>query len=236
MQARIVSTPATQRLTSTRLKSLVLVHGAATGPCVFDGWSDAFPGVTLEAVDLHAGLNVAEAGMANYEACTVRAAEGLPRPLALLGWSMGGLVAMLAARRIGPEILVLLEPSAPAGVPAGPLERAELHPHPGLYDGEEVYGPFPPGVRPRPESALARAERKRGLPVTELPASTLVVYGDSLPQERGRALAHRYGAAELHLPDADHWALVREPTARLAIAAALERVAAARSQCRGSTA
>ena len=81
------------------LRSLILVHGAGSGPWVFDGWTAAFPGVELEAIDLHAGLEVGEAAMSNYAAVVARAADLVPRPVGLCGWSMGGLVAMLAARQ-----------------------------------------------------------------------------------------------------------------------------------------
>src|SRR5437762_13618365 len=93
------------------LKSLVLAHGSGSGPWVFDGWAEAFPGVTVAAPDLQEGLDVAHASMADFAAAIVAAAEGLPRPLALCGWSLGGLAAMMAAERVRPERLGLLEPS-----------------------------------------------------------------------------------------------------------------------------
>jgi pimeloyl-ACP methyl ester carboxylesterase len=149
--------------------------------------------------------------MWNYEAVLYRAAESLRRPLALCGWSMGGLVAMLAARRVEPELLVLLEPSAPGEVQGFDLDvRVE----PGTFDPEAVYGPFPAGVRARPESALARAERKRGLSVPELAFPTLVVSGADFAEERGRRVAERYGAEELRLAGASHWDLVLDPELR----------------------
>jgi thioesterase domain-containing protein len=114
----------------------------------------------VEAVDLMAGLNVAEASMSNYVAVIVRAAEWLPRPVALCGWSSGGLAAMMAARQAEADFLILLETSPPGEV-QGFDESVELRP--GTFDPEEMYGAFPPGMRARPESLLARAERKRGV-------------------------------------------------------------------------
>jgi pimeloyl-ACP methyl ester carboxylesterase len=166
------------------------------------------------APDLHAGLNVAEAAMSNYAAVAVRAAEWVRRPCALVGWSSGGLVAMLAARRVEPELLVLLEPSRPAEV-QGVDERVE--PSPGTFDPEAVYGPFPPGIRARPESSFARTERKRGVSVPELPGPALVVSGDNFSEERGRAVAERYGAEELTFPGRSHWDLVLDPEAIAAV-------------------
>ena len=175
------------------------------------------PGHELDTVDLHAGLNVAAASMWNYEAVATRACDGLERPLALLGWSMGGLVAMLAARRVGPDALVLLEPSPP-----GESANGEV-PDEGLYDPEEAYGPFPDGMRARPESRYARAEREHGIPVASVPERTLVVSGDEFAEERGAAVARRYGVEELHVAGLDHWGLVRDERVHAAIADWLAR-------------
>ena len=189
------------------MRSLILVHGAGSGPWVFDGWAEALSGFELEPVDLHAGLNVGEAAMSNYAAVVARAADWLPRPLAICGWSMGGLIAMLAARQARADRLVVLEPS-----PSGELQGfdAEIPLERGTFDPEEVYGPFPPGVRSRPDSRLARAERRRGVSLPSLPCKALVVFGDEFADDRGRAVARRYGAEQLAFPGLDHWALVRD--------------------------
>jgi hypothetical protein len=39
--------------------SLLLVHGAGSGPWIFHGWVRAFPGIKVATVDLHAGIEVA---------------------------------------------------------------------------------------------------------------------------------------------------------------------------------
>jgi pimeloyl-ACP methyl ester carboxylesterase len=195
-------------------RSVLLVHGAGSGPWVFDGWRGAFGDVETVALDLHAGLQIAEASMQNYEAAVAATAGLLERPLVIVGWSMGGLAAMMAARRVEPEALVLLEPSPPAEI-QGYDDHVE--PAPGTFDPEEVYGPFPPGVAKRPESALARAERKRGVPVRRLPNRTIVVYGREFPDERGRLLAAHYGV-DAKATGADHWELVLGPEARTAAA------------------
>jgi pimeloyl-ACP methyl ester carboxylesterase len=190
---------------------VVALHGAGSGPWVFADWR--LPGHELEAIDLHAGLNVAAASMWNYEAVAARACDGIERPFALLGWSMGGLVAMLAARRVEPDALVLLEPSPP-----GESANGEV-PDEGLYDPEDAYGPFPDGMRARPESRYARAEREHGIPVASVPERTLVVSGDEFAEARGAAVARRYGAAELHVDGLDHWGLVLDPGVQEEIAA-----------------
>jgi hypothetical protein len=155
--------------------------------------------------------------MENYAAAVAARSWLLPRPVALCAWSMGGLAAMMAAERAEPAGLVLLEPSAPAEVRG---EHA-VDPAEGAFDPETVYGPFPPGVLARPESSLARAERERGISVPALPGRTLVVYGDEFAEERGRALARRYGTEELEIRGASHWDLVLRPDVRAQIAARL---------------
>jgi hypothetical protein len=69
-------------------------------------------------------------------------------------------------------------------------------------------------MRARPESLLARGERKRGISVPSLPCPALVVYGDQLAEERGRRLAAHYGADELAFPGLDHWGLVLDERVR----------------------
>jgi hypothetical protein len=202
------------------LASLLLAHGAGSGPWVFAGWPAAFSDLEVEVPDLQAGLNVAEAAMSNYAAVVVRDADWLPRPLALCGWSSGGLAAMLAARQAEADLLILLETSPPGEVQgfddSVPLE-------PGTFDPEATYGAFPPGMRARPESSLARAERKRGVSVPSLPCPALVVYGDEFAEERGRRLAAHYGAEELACPGLDHWGLVRDERVRTGLTDYLSR-------------
>jgi pimeloyl-ACP methyl ester carboxylesterase len=187
------------------LASVLLVHGAASGPWVFDRWLDRFAEARTEAVDLQVGLDVAHASMRDYADRLTSAAEALPRPLAMCGWSMGGLVAMMAAARVEPACLVLLEASPSAEIQGTHPEVELAH---GTFDGAATYGGFPDGVRSRPESLLARAERKRGISVARLPGPTLVVSGREFPRERGRLLAEAYGCDELAFPELDHWGLV----------------------------
>jgi dienelactone hydrolase len=141
--------------------------------------------------------------MLNYEAVVGGDALLMRRPLCVVGWSMGGLAAMMAAHRVEPDALVLLEPSPPGEVQGFDATAALEE---GTYDPEKTYGPFP--VPARADSALARSERKRGISVPALGCRTLVVYGDEFAAERGRPVAAFYGAEELHLPGASHWDLV----------------------------
>jgi pimeloyl-ACP methyl ester carboxylesterase len=187
------------------LACVLLVHGAASGPWVFDRWLDRFAEPRTEAVDLQAGLDVAHASMRDYADRLASAAEGLPRPIAVCAWSMGGLVAMMAAPRVEPDCLVLLEASPSVEIQGTHPDVELAH---GTFDGEATYGAFPDGVRSRPESLLARTERKRGMSVARLPGPTLVVSGREFPRERGRLFVEAYGCDELVFPELDHWGMV----------------------------
>jgi pimeloyl-ACP methyl ester carboxylesterase len=194
--------------------SLLLVHGAGSGPEIFERWPSHFPGVDVDAVDLHAGLVVGRASMRNYAAAVAGRANLLPSPRAICGWSMGGLAVMMAAELAGAARLVLLESSAPAEVLG---VHDDVTPAEGTFDPVEVYELPREGLATRPESTLARAERKRGISVPELPCPSLVVYGDEYTDERGRAIAAQYGADERHFPGLDHAGLVLDPKVPAAV-------------------
>jgi dienelactone hydrolase len=171
--------------------------------------------VSFAAVDLQAGLDVAKARHADYAAAVVRAAAGLPDPVALCGWSMGGLVVLEAAQRLELHSVVLIEPSPPAEVQGF---DGSVEPHPGVFDPEEAYGPFAAGMAARPESLLARAERKRGISVPSLACPSLVIAGDEFRRERGSAVAELYGSELVEFGGLGQWDLVRSPDVRVAVA------------------
>jgi len=171
--------------------------------------------VAVTAVDLHAGLDLAHASHADYAGAVVAAGRSLPAPVALCGWSMGGLAVLQAADSVRAHSVVLLETSPPAEA-QGVDESVE--PRPGVFDPEEVYGAFPPGVRARPESLLARLERKRGISVPSLACPSLVVTGEEFREERGAPVAEVYGSELIDFPGLSHWDLVRSPEVRRAVA------------------
>ena len=103
--------------------------------------------------------------MSDYAADIAKLCDGLPEPPVLLGHSMGGLVAQLAARRAEIRALVLLAPSPPWGVVGSSLEEAAT------AFGVQIAGPLlvrRAGARPRPDAHLqprpdaqGRAARRR---------------------------------------------------------------------------
>jgi pimeloyl-ACP methyl ester carboxylesterase len=199
--------------------SLLLVHGAGSGPWVYDEWASAFPSLTVEAVDLQEGLVVERASMDDYAERVIAAARAMPGAVAICGWSMGGLVVLQAAQAVQPHSVVLLEASAPAEVqglnPAVQLVR-------GVFDPEAEYGKFPDGIKARPESLLARAERKRGISVPSLPCPALVIASADFLDERGRPLADLYGAELVEFSELGHFDLVLNAAPRHAVASFFE--------------
>jgi pimeloyl-ACP methyl ester carboxylesterase len=153
--------------------------------------------------------------MSDYAERVVAAARVLPQPASLCGWSMGGLVVLQAAARVRPHSAILIEASPPGEIQGfhGDVAMAG-----GTFDPEAVYGRFPAGLEARPESSLARAERKRGISVPSLPCPSLVICGDEFRDERGRPIASLYGSEERDFPGLDHWDLVRDRRVREAIA------------------
>ena len=104
---------------------------------MFEGWAESFPGLEVVAVDLLDGLDVAHASHEDYAKAVVDVALPLPAPVALCGWSMGGLAVLQAAERFEAHSVVLLESSPPAEA-QGVDESVE--PRAGAFDPEEVYG------------------------------------------------------------------------------------------------
>jgi pimeloyl-ACP methyl ester carboxylesterase len=166
-------------------------------------------------VDLQDGLAVEHTSMLDYAEGVVAAALALPQPVAICGWSMGGLVALQAAEQARPHSVILLEPSAPAEIQG---YHADVPLTEGTFDPEAEYGQFPDGIPARPESLLARAERKRGISVASLPCPSLVIASQDFPDERGRAVANLYRAELIEFPDLGHFDLVLQPAPRAAVA------------------
>jgi pimeloyl-ACP methyl ester carboxylesterase len=194
--------------------SLLLVHGAGSGAWIYQDWPDSFPSLPVVAVDLQEGLDAGSASMGDYADRVVSRAHGLPEAVALCGWSMGGLVVLLAAQRMRPAGVILIEAGPPAEIQGF---HADAEAVPGTFDPEAVYGPFPAGVRARPESSLARADRKRGISIPALLCPSLVIYGDDFREDRGKKIARLYRSLERDCPGLGHWGLIRDRRVRDAI-------------------
>ena len=208
---------------------VILVHGAASSAGVWRYWLDGLAdrGWPAYALDLRghgasADVDLRRVRMDDYVEDVAQLVGQLGRRPVLIGWSMGGLVAVMAAARDLASACVGLAPSAPArsADPAAWLR-------PGTF-GPEEYGitrPDPADQAMMPdldleertvalaslgrESRWARDERARGIVVESLPCPLLIVTGTE-DRQWPRA---RY--ADLHLPaafveadGASHWGLV----------------------------
>jgi pimeloyl-ACP methyl ester carboxylesterase len=137
---------------------VVMVHGAFCGGWAFDAFRASFESAGCQVVcpDLRGhgagepATALAGISMADYAADVATLCAGLPEPPVLLGHSMGGLVAQLAARRTPLNGLVLLAPSPPWGVAAGTLEEAAT------AFGVQLLGPFAGGALEPDRSLMAR--------------------------------------------------------------------------------
>jgi pimeloyl-ACP methyl ester carboxylesterase len=111
---------------------IVMVHGAFVGGWSFELFRKPFEAAGHEvfAPDLrgHGAHDSAEAvigvSIRDYARDIAEFCRTLKAPPILIGHSMGGLVAQLAARRVKPQALVLLAPSPSWGLAGWSLEEA----------------------------------------------------------------------------------------------------------------
>lgn len=215
--------------------AVVLVHGAATSAGIWRFWRERLEahGFPTRALDLrgHGAAPCDDLGrvsMADYIADVQAVAARLPAPPILVGWSMGGLVALMYGA-IAPTLGVLaLAPGTP-----GPLLEAPASQPPaaGVY-GPESYGitsvtspdqPTMPDLDAEEvavalaslgsESAFARQERRCGIwfHPRGFTGGVLVAAGERdelLPPAACRRVARFLNAAYLELRGASHWGLV----------------------------
>lgn len=112
--------------------SIVMVHGAFCGGWTFDQFRQPFEraGLRVSAPDLpgHAASAprgaVAGLSMNDYADSLADLIAAEPEPPILIGHSLGGLVAQMAAQHRPIAALILLAPSPPWGVLGGSLEEA----------------------------------------------------------------------------------------------------------------
>jgi pimeloyl-ACP methyl ester carboxylesterase len=208
---------------------IILVHGAANGAAIWNFWQQelAVHGWASYAIDLrgHGGsttIDLSHTSMLDYADDVRAVAQQLKRAPIVMGWSMGGLVALMAAAAGLATVCITLAPSTPARRrdPAVALRTGEF--------GAEEYGIIsrdPEEQRAMPdldreerllalaslgrESRLARDERKAGIVIDSLPCPLLLITGTAdraWPPERYRDLWLK--ADHLSAEGASHWGLV----------------------------
>ncbi len=232
---------------------VILVHGAANSARVWTLWQDelARRGWSSHAIDLRGHghsepIDLSTTKMGDYADDVVEVARTLRRDPVVLGWSMGGLVAMMAAARCGAQACVGLAPSTPVRV-----RDASIALRTGVFGAEEYeiigrdpdHQPAMPDLdRPErsialeslgPESRLARDERQAGIVVGRIGCPLLIVTGTADQQwPRRRYDDLPIPADHVAVEDASHWGLVLNrrllPVMATALTAWLEKRAATR--------
>jgi len=207
----------------------VLVHGAANSAGIWRFWQQALAerGWASFALDLRGHgrsgpHDLSTTSMRDYAADVCSLTVQLRPPPVLLGWSMGGLVALMAAAEAGAAACVCLAPSAPA-----PQADVSIAPRAGEFGPEEygLTGDVASDERAMPdldgeerqiaraslgrESRWARDERQAGIVVAAVRCPLLIVTGTadrSWPLSRYRDVP--LAAGWLSVEGASHWGLV----------------------------
>ena len=164
---------------------VVLVHGAANSSAVWRYWQEALAerGWSSHALDLRghgeSEGSVDGATMSDYADDVAAFAAGLPATPVLIGWSMGGLVAVMVAARGAARACVGLAPSTPAAtrdetveIRPGAFGAAEY----GITSRDPVDQPTMPDLDSEErsvaieslsvESRMARDDRRAGIVIT----------------------------------------------------------------------
>lgn len=232
VEARLPGAPAAR-------PPIFMVHGACSSSWVWQAWQEALAELGwasyAPALRGHRGspdADLSTVGMGDYLDDVLAAARQLPGPPVVMGWSMGGLLALMyAARPDAPcQGLVVLGPSTPAELQE-PASAAELAAIPNVF-GPGYYGirdTVAASRRAMPElteeegqqvvslmgqeSGAARRERKAGIavPAQAVRCPLLVVAGARDPQypvSACRRLADYYRGGLLEVPEAGHMGLV----------------------------
>jgi len=213
----------------TSRPAIVLIHGAANSALVWTFWQRelAAQGWSSYAIDLRGHgrsdlIDLSRTTMRDYAADVRSLAIQLIQKPVIIGWSMGGLVAMMVAATGHATACVGLAPSLPARQvdPSVALRVGEF--------GAEEYGitgDHPDKQSGMPdldreersialasvsrESRLARDQRKAGQVIDSLPCPLLIVTGGADNQWPYEAYEGLWLAADrLKIEDASHWGLV----------------------------
>lgn len=208
---------------------IILVHGAANSAAIWTFWQRelAAHGWPSYAIDLRGHgrsdpSDLSHTSMEDYAADVRALAAQFARPPVIMGWSMGGLVALMAAASGSAAACVGLAPSTPA---------RQLNTAVALRVGEfgaEEYGITSHDPEKQPampdldreereialaslgrESRFARDERQQGIVIESLPCPLLIVTGTrdrQWPRERYENLW--LTADYLGIEGASHWGLV----------------------------
>ena len=216
---------------ATRDWTALLVHGAGGGAWEWDAWRRVFEasGVRVRALDLQpCARGLAATTFADYAVQVEEAFALLPHPRALVGASLGGLLAAACAGRADALVLVNPVPPAPlhARLPPADLpdvvawrETATLSStRRSMPDADEATALFA-FRRWRDDSGRALRDAWNGIDVAApaCPVLCIVSEGDEdVPPATSVALAEAWGASLLRVPGSHVGPLLGRRSARIA--------------------
>ena len=151
------------------MTAFIMVHGAFCGGWAFEAFRAPFEAAGFEVLTPNLRGHgqdggVAGVSMSDYAADIARLCAEQAQPPILLGHSMGGLVAQLAARKARIQALVLLAPSPPWGVATSSFEEAAT------AVGVQIMGAFSSGAM-EPDRGLMRTYSLDRMPKAERDAA-----------------------------------------------------------------
>ena len=210
---------------------VIFVHGAGTSAPVWTFWQAAFveAGWPTYNLDLRGhgaseSVNLTQVGIFDYVDDVNAVAKQLGAPPVVVGWSMGGHIAVIAASQGGYAACVALDPDPPPDRVDESVEMVY-----GLQTPEEISYTLDGDPRKLPhmpdlttderriaqsslcdESLLMRSQRIRGILIERMPCPMLEILGgldDYYPTEPSY---HGVGLAgdQIFVEDSSHWGLV----------------------------
>ena len=212
---------------------IILIHGAANSAGVWTFWQRelALRGWPSFAVNLRGHgnsepMDLSGTRMEDYAQDVYTVAGQLRQPPVLIGWSLGGLVAMMVASEGHSLACVCLAPSTPAqqvdssvelrtgdfGAEEYGISNTDPENQPSMPDLDVEARTIALASQGR-ESRLARDERRRGIVIESIPCPLMIVTGTNdtaWPSQRYEGL---WLKADRLSVEASHWGLVLNKTA-----------------------
>ena len=216
---------------STEKPPILFVHGAGTTAAVWTHWQESladegWPGHALDLRGHGASepIDLSRTSIWDYVADVETAAAQLGRQPVVIGWSMGGHIAVMAASRGGFSGCVAIDPDPPAAVidDTVELEYGERSPAEIGYD-LSADPDLLPGMMDLTreertlaqrslckESKLMACERRRGILIDEVPCPLLEILGGLDDYYPTGPSYHSIGLADdqILVGEASHWGLV----------------------------
>ncbi len=227
----VISVTARVPSRSTGRPPVVFVHGAGTSGSVWTFWEVAFAeaGWPTFNLDLRghgdsAAVDLSRVGIFEYVDDVNAVARQLDAPPVVVGWSMGGHIAVIAASRGGYAGCVALDPDPPADRVDESVEMVYGVQTPAeigyTLDGDPFLLPYMPDLTVEErriaqsslcsESMLVGCQRRRGILIEQMPCPMLEIMGGldgyypTEPSYRGVGLADD----QVVVRDSSHWGLV----------------------------